>query len=115
MQETASISPISTNFWATDFRDSGKYANMGTSKHNECAIIHTILMLLKALIVRSTTQKDISLSAPQKRKCSRPGDALLSLAWNGQVGSYSHRRDIAHGQGGNYGIFLVLRPDLRRI
>jgi len=69
MQEAIGICPISTNFRATHFRDSDKYANMGNSKHSECAIIHTILMLLKALIVRSTTQKDIRLSAPQERKC----------------------------------------------
>ena len=35
MQEAACFSPISTNFWATDFVVSAKYANMGTSKHNE--------------------------------------------------------------------------------
>src|SRR5690242_19413552 len=69
MQEATGICPISTNFRATHFSDSNKYANMGNSKHSECAIIHTILMLLKALIVRSTTQKDISLSVPQERKC----------------------------------------------
>jgi hypothetical protein len=31
-QETACISPNSTNFRVTDFRDSGKYANMINSK-----------------------------------------------------------------------------------
>jgi hypothetical protein len=30
------------------------------------------------------------------------------LLWNGQVVSYSHRRDVAHGQGGNQGKPLVL-------
>ena len=56
-----------------------------------------------------------SFRTRRNKVVARLGDALLSLVWNGQVGSYSHRRDIAHGQGGNYGIFLVLRPDLRRI
>ncbi len=32
MQEATYISPISTNIWATNFRVSGKYANMGNSK-----------------------------------------------------------------------------------
>ena len=32
MEEAACISPISTNPRATNFRDSGKYANMGNSK-----------------------------------------------------------------------------------
>ena len=65
MQEATGIYPISTNFRATDFRDSAKYANMDNNKHSECVIIHTILMLLKALIVRSTTQKDMRL--PHRR------------------------------------------------
>ena len=36
-------------------------------------------MLLKALIVRSTTQKDISLSAPQEQRVALPGDACYRL------------------------------------
>ena len=40
-------------------------------KHNECRNHSIILMLLKALIVRSTTQKDISLSAPAGTKLLR--------------------------------------------
>ena len=32
MQEATGISPISTNFRASNFRDSGKYATMGNSK-----------------------------------------------------------------------------------
>ena len=71
MQQTASISPISTNIRATNFRVSGKYANMGNSKTQRMPKSFIILMLLKALIVRSTTQKDISLSAPAGAKLLR--------------------------------------------
>ena len=46
---------------------------------------------------------------------ARSGDELQSLAWNGQDDLCSHRRDVAHGEGGNQGERLVLRPDLRRV
>jgi len=32
---------------------------------------------------------------------ARSGDELLSLEWNGQDDICSHRRDVAHGEGGN--------------
>ena len=79
--------PISTNSTATHFSDSGKYANMSSNKAQKCHHHPLIYMLLKALIVRSTTQKDLRFSAPAGRDIARIGDALLSLVWNGQAGS----------------------------
>jgi len=67
---------------ATDFGASGKYANMINNKSRGCLIITTCIMLLKALIVRSTTQKDIKLFRTRRNidlKSARPGDVLLSL------------------------------------
>ena len=68
-------------------------------------------MLLKALVVRSTTQKDESLSTSS-------GTLLMNLC--GLEISYNHLLGtdkmitvaiegiVAHGQGGNQGKFLVL-------
>src|SRR6266699_4794179 len=58
-------------------------------------------MLLKALVVRSTKQKDESLSDTAGRflrisfQPAPHGDELLSLAWNGQDDSYCRRRDCS--------------------
>lgn len=68
-------------------------------------------MLLKALVVRSTTQKDESLSDTAGR--------LLSSLHLSEMSSYHlHGTDkmiavaiegiVAHGQGGNQGKYLVL-------
>ncbi len=76
------IPPISTNTMATDFGASGKYANMININHADAFIITTCIMLLKALIVRSTTQKDIKLFRTRRNidlKSARPGDVPLSL------------------------------------
>ena len=53
-------------------------------KHNECRNHSIILMLLKALIVRSTTQKDISLSASAGTKLLR-GSEMHSYRLYGTV------------------------------
>jgi hypothetical protein len=52
--------PISTTLTATDFDDSYKYATMINNKLRKRCYheLTTFIMLLKALIVRSTTQKD---------------------------------------------------------
>ena len=67
-------------------------------------------MLLKALVVRSTTQKDESLSGTAGRfpKTCALGDERLSLAWNGQEIAVAIEGIVAHGQGGNQGKYLVL-------
>src|SRR2546422_5293343 len=55
-------------------------------------------MLLKVLVVRSTTQKDVCISTSAGTvlmSLRDPGDERLLLAWNGQVDSYSHRRDCS--------------------
>jgi hypothetical protein len=53
-------SPISTNFKASDIDDFNKYATMITNKSRKRFFheLSTFIMLLIALIVRSTTQKD---------------------------------------------------------
>src|SRR6266700_195779 len=57
-----------------------------------------LAMLLKALVVRSTTQKDKAF--PNKgggtvRGPVKLGDVRLSLVWNGQDDSCNHRRDCS--------------------
>ena len=76
------ISPISTNTMATHFGASDKYANMININHADAVIITTCIMLLKALIVRSTTQKDIKSFRTRRNislESALPGDVLLSL------------------------------------
>ena len=76
------VSPNSTNISATHFGASDEYANMINSKSYERRYDHYINMLLKALIVRSTTQKDIKLFRTRRNidlKSARPGDVPLSL------------------------------------
>jgi hypothetical protein len=68
-------------------------------------------MLLKALVVRSTTQKDESLS-------DIAGELLSSLCFSEMSYYHLHGTDkmiaiaiegiVAHGQGGNQGKYLVL-------
>jgi hypothetical protein len=76
------VSPNSTNISATHFGASDEYANMINSKSYERRYDHYINMLLKALIVRSTTQKDEKPFRTRKGinlKPARPGDVSLSL------------------------------------
>src|SRR6059058_1305565 len=60
--------------------------------------IGRLAMLLKALVVRSTTQKDKAFPTGPGENSKGPaklGDAHLSLVWNGQDDSCSHRRDCS--------------------
>lgn len=97
LYEASVVSPISTNLWACDFRDCGKYATM-TYTHGTQAVINQVYfrMLLKTLIVRSTRQKGESFSRcmGDGKSPALLGDELLFLGWNGQANSYSHRRDL---------------------
>ncbi|HYX48678.1 MAG TPA: hypothetical protein VE843_02980, partial [Ktedonobacteraceae bacterium] len=70
--------PISTNLTAIDFDDPNKYATMITNKSRKRFYyeLSTFTMLLKALIVRSTTQKDEMPFRTRSDIClisSRPG------------------------------------------
>ena len=90
---------------------SGILANMltwVTVKHNECWNHSTILMLLKALIVRSTTQKDISLSAPAgtQRCCAARRCICYHLHGTDKLVAIVIEGTVAHGQGGNHGNLL---------
>ena len=90
-------SPISTNLTATDFGDSRKYATMINNKSGKRCYheLSTFIMLLKALIVRSTTQKgekpfrtrrDINVDIDAARRCalSLDGtDKLIAVAIEG--------------------------------
>lgn len=58
MHADPALPPNSTNTTATDFGVSDKYANMVNNKSRNSRYQYYIIMLLKALIVRSTTQKD---------------------------------------------------------
>jgi hypothetical protein len=108
------LSPISTNSSVTRFRDPGKYANMILNKAHRMPESYTDLYVTESVDCPFHYTEGCK-SFRTRENIERLGDTALSLVWNGQVGSYSHRRDVAHGQGGNQGIFLVLRPDLRRI
>ena len=70
-------------------------------------------MLLKALIVRSTTQKDekpfhLHSSRSTNGPC-KPGRWLIyHLLGTDRLIALATGRDVAHGQGGNQGKYLVL-------
>ncbi len=76
----------------------------------EDRLVNLFAMLLKALVVRSTTQKDKAFPQSQESYMGPAllGDTLLSLAWNGQVIVLAIEGIVAHGQGGNQGKLLVL-------
>jgi hypothetical protein len=76
----------------------------------EDRLVNLFAMLLKALVVRSTTQKDKAFPQSQESYMGLAllGDTLLSLAWNGQVIVLAIEGIVAHGQGGNQGKLLVL-------
>jgi hypothetical protein len=68
-------------------------------------------MLLKALIVRSTTQKGESLSAPTGTRIAiMRGPAMRSYGLHGtdKLLVIAIEGTLAHGQGGNQGKLLVL-------
>jgi hypothetical protein len=68
-------------------------------------------MLLKALIVRSTTQKGESLSAPTgTRIANMRGSSMCCYGLHGtdKLLAIAIEGTVAHGQGGNQGKFLVL-------
>ncbi len=68
-------------------------------------------MLLKGLVVRSTTQKDESLSVFVGLVLvglRQSEDELVSLAWNGQEICIAIEGIVAHGPGGIKRTFMVL-------
>jgi len=67
-------------------------------------------MLLKALVVRSTTQKDESLSATARRflDLAHPEMSYYRLHGTVKLIAIAIEGTVTHGQGGNQGKYLVL-------
>jgi len=88
MQETTSVSPISTNLRATDFRVSVKYANMSNSKPQrmpESFSNHNVTESVNCPFHYTEGYKRIRNR--RHENVARLGDVSLSLVWNGQAGS----------------------------
>jgi hypothetical protein len=69
-------------------------------------------MLLKALIVRSTTQKDEKAFLPcasllAGKPCEPRGWSIYRLLGTDRLIALATGRDVTHGQGGNQGKYLV--------
>jgi hypothetical protein len=89
-----------------------KYATMEYNVSGKGKLTEYFAMLLKALVVRSTRQKDESLSEDSKKSwkaCLHYSEmSYYHLHGTDKMIAIAIEGIVAHGQGGNQGKYLVL-------
>jgi len=110
---TSLFSPNSTSLKLKRFRELSRCATMMNNKSRDCGSKTYLWMLLKALIVRSTTQKAEKpfhlRASPDISDPREPERWLIYLLYGtDRLIALATGRDVAHGQGGNQGKYLVL-------